>query len=137
VEIDPVLVEVARAYARRYGVADRVEIREEDFNNTRISDATIVYLYLYSSINERLKPKLERELEPGTRIIAIDFPIPGWIPAYTRRDLDEAGIVRTIRLYVIGLSDTYWTRSSRLVPGEPAALKAWNCLHKTTRRKWK
>jgi hypothetical protein len=31
-----------------------------------------------TSVNERLRPKLERELRPGTRVVSHDFEIPGW-----------------------------------------------------------
>ena len=106
VEIDPFLAEVARAYARLHGVADRVEIREEDFHKTSLRDATVVYLYLYASINQQLRPRLENELNPGARVVTVDFPVPGWTPLYTRRLRDEADILRTIHVYVIGLSDT-------------------------------
>ncbi len=105
VEIDPVLVEVSRAYARMYGVGDRVEIVEGDFFRVSLEGATVVYLYLYASINERLKPKLERELRPGARVVTLDFPVPGWTPLYTRRLRDEGDILRTIHVYVVGLSD--------------------------------
>ena len=108
IEVDPVLVEVSRAYARMYGVADRVEIVEGDFYSTSIRGASLVYLYLYRSINESLRPKLERELRPGARVVAVDFPVPGWVPLYVRRLRDEADILRSIHVYVIGLSDTRW-----------------------------
>ena len=118
VEIDPVLVEAARAYARMYRVADRVEIIEGDFYRVDVSEATVVYLYLYMSINESLRPKLERELRPGARVVTVDFPVPGWLPLYTRRLRDESDILRTIHVYVIGLSDTRWSGLGVKAPGE-------------------
>ena len=117
VEIDPVLVEASRAYARMYGVADRVEIVEGDFYSTSIRGASLVYLYLYRSINEALRPKLERELRPGARVVAVDFPVPGWVPLYVRRLRDEADILRSIHVYVIGLSDTRWAALGAELPG--------------------
>jgi len=122
VEIDPFLAEVARAYARIHGVGDRVEIREEDFYETDLSEATVVYLYLYASINERLRPRLEEQLRPGARVVTVDFPVPGWLPLYTRRLQDEAGIVRTVHVYVMGLSDERWSRRG---VGLPDGLDRW------------
>lgn len=124
VEIDPVLAEAARAYARIYGVADRVEIREEDFFETSLEDATIVYLYLYASLNERLRPRLEEQLRPGARVVTIDFPVPGWTPLYVRRIRDEADLPRAIHVYVIGVSDTRHTRRGARVPGLTRQLEA-------------
>ncbi|BEP18307.1 hypothetical protein PYJP_16590 [Pyrofollis japonicus] len=110
VEIDPVLVEAARAKAHMDGVEDRVEIIEQDFFKTSLQGATLVYMYLYRSINEALRSKLEEELRPGARVVTIDFPVPGWVPVYTPRLRDENDILRTIHVYVIGLSDTRYAR---------------------------
>jgi protein-L-isoaspartate O-methyltransferase len=110
VEIDPALVEVARAKARMEGVEDRVEVIEGDFFTVTLSDATIVYLYLYKSVNERLRGKLESELRPGTRVVALDFPVPGWLPVRVKRLRDESDILRSIYLYIIGISDGRWGR---------------------------
>jgi len=124
VELDPFLAEVARAYARIYGVSDRVEIREEDFYETSLGDATVVYLYLYASINEQLRPRLEEQLKPGARVVTVDFPVPGWLPLYTRRLQDEAGIVRTVHVYVIGLSDGRHAARGRELGGYTRWLQA-------------
>ena len=110
VEFDPVLVELSKAKARMDGVADRVEIVEDDFFRVSLRGATLVYIYLYMSINEKLRPKLEEELRPGARVVTIDFPVPGWTPVYTRRLRDENDILRTVHVYVIGVSDQRWTR---------------------------
>jgi len=45
-----------------------------------ISEATIVTLYLSTSINNELEPKLRTELKPGTRIVSHDFGIGKWQP---------------------------------------------------------
>jgi hypothetical protein len=37
--------------------------------------------YLYPGGMQKLKPKLERELSPGTLVISNTFSIPGWVPA--------------------------------------------------------
>lgn len=132
VEIDPLLAEVARAYARMYGVSDRVVIVEEDFMKTSISDATLVYIYLYKSINEALRPKLEAELSPGTRVVTIDFPVPGWVPVYVKRLRDESDILRTIHVYVIGLSDSYWSSRRKRIEST-ATLEAWLACPKNCR----
>ncbi len=124
VEIDPVLVEVARAYARIYGVADRVEIIEGDFMEISLEDATLVYIYLYKSINEVLRPKLEAELQPGARVVTVDFPVPGWVPIYVKRLRDEADILRSVHVYIIGISDRHWsTRYAEIT--STRELEAW------------
>jgi len=108
-EVDGLLAEAARVYAREHGVEDRVVVFEKDFFEADLREATLVYLYLFQSINERLRPKLERELRPGARVVALDFPVPEWSPIRIVRRVDEAGRVRTIRVYVVGVSDTRYT----------------------------
>ncbi len=84
IEIKQRLVDSARARARSAGVADRVEFRREDLFGADIGDATVVTLYLLPSVNLELRPKLFRELEPGTRVVSHDFHMEEWIPEETR-----------------------------------------------------
>jgi ubiquinone/menaquinone biosynthesis C-methylase UbiE len=84
VEIDPQLVQVATDAAKAAGVADRVRFVNENLFTANISDATVVTLYLLQSINERLRPKLIRELKPGTRVVSHVFNMgPEWPPQKT------------------------------------------------------
>ncbi|ABM80145.1 50S ribosomal protein L11 methyltransferase [Hyperthermus butylicus] len=134
VEIDPALVEVSKAKARMEGVADRVEIIEDSFFNVSLRGATLVFLYLYKSINEQLRPKLEEELEPGARVVTIDFPVPGWLPVRVRRLRDESDILRTIHVYVIGISDTHWARRGIELGAATSQLTALTCRKICTAR---
>ena len=84
VEIDPALVNRATENAATAGVSDRVAFVTQDFFRADISEATVVTLYLLQSINERLRPKLIRELKPGTRVVSHVFNMgPEWPPAQT------------------------------------------------------
>ena len=53
-------------------------IIQKDIFNVNLSAADVVFLYLTTSANERIKPKLEAELEPGTRVVSHDYEILGW-----------------------------------------------------------
>ncbi len=105
IEIDERLCGVIYSTAKYYGLLDRIEILCRNFLAVNMSDATVVYMYLYKSINELLADKFEKELGIGTRIITIDFPIPGWQPIKIRRLVDRTGLARTIFLYVMGASN--------------------------------
>ena len=86
VEIDPALVVKATENAKAAGVADRVRFITADLFTVDFSEATVVTLYLLQSINERLRPKLVRELKPGTRIVSHVFSMgPEWPPLETAR----------------------------------------------------
>ena len=84
VEIDPALVEQARQNAKTAGVSDRVRFVTQDLFTANLRPATVVTLYLLQSLNERLRPKLVRELRPGTRVVSHVFNMgPEWPAAQT------------------------------------------------------
>jgi SAM-dependent methyltransferase len=85
IEIDPGLVAQSTESARRAGVGDRVAFRVGDLFQADLSDATVVTLYLSPKINQRLRPKLLRELRPGARIVSHDFDMGDWPPSQTIR----------------------------------------------------
>ena len=70
VELQPELVEMANAAAKKEEVADRVKFIQGDLFETDIGDATVVTLFLFESLNRQLLPKLRKDLKPGTRIVA-------------------------------------------------------------------
>lgn len=84
IEIDPNLVKLATTRAAAEGVSDRVRFVAEDLFTTSLNDATVVTLYLLQSMNERLRPKLVRELKPGARVVSHLFNMgPEWPPEKT------------------------------------------------------
>jgi precorrin-6B methylase 2 len=76
IELSPKLVREARANAARNGVADRVQILEEDIYLVDMSKATVVTLYLLPGMNVKLIPQLQK-LKPGARIVAHDYGFQG------------------------------------------------------------
>ncbi len=80
IDLDPKLVAQATRSAQEAGVGDRVRFIEGDIFEADISAATVVTLYLLTSINERLRPKLLKELRPGTRIVSHQFRMGDWQP---------------------------------------------------------
>ncbi|WP_013334241.1 SAM-dependent methyltransferase [Gloeothece verrucosa] len=80
IDIDPKLIQEAKANAREAGVSDRVKFIEQDFFKADLSEATVVTLYLLSDANLKLRPKLLQELKPGTRIVSHAFNMGTWKP---------------------------------------------------------
>jgi len=105
VEIDPEMVAEARANARKAGVAHLVSFVERDLFLADISEASVVTLYLLDRLNLQLRPKLLRDLKPGTRIVSHQFGMGDWRPEAARK---------------IGRSDVYLWR----VPARPSAPRA-------------
>jgi ribosomal protein L11 methylase PrmA len=83
IDIDPERVKEATANVRKAGVADRVNIVRGDLFEADISSATVVTLYLLTDLNLKLRPKLLRELKPGTRVVSHAFAMGDWKPERT------------------------------------------------------
>jgi cyclopropane fatty-acyl-phospholipid synthase-like methyltransferase len=83
VELDRERIDNAHKNAAAAGVTDRVTFVERDFFQVDIGEATVVTLYLFPELTERLLPKLLRELTPGTRIVSHDFGLGDWPPERT------------------------------------------------------
>ena len=87
VDIDPQRVKDTTATVKAAGVEHLVTIIHADMfdPNLKIEDATVVTLYLLQSLNERLKPRLLRELRPGTRVVSNAFHMgDDWPPERTQ-----------------------------------------------------
>ena len=80
IEIEPRLVAESRETARKLKVEDRVEFVQKSFFDVDVSPATVVTLYLGRELNLRLRPKLQRELRKGSRIVSHEFDMGDWAP---------------------------------------------------------
>jgi ribosomal protein L11 methylase PrmA len=78
IDIDPQRIAESRENARRAGVADRIDFRTQDLFAADIGSATVVTLFLWPDVNLRLKPKLFRELRPGTRVVSYYHDMGDW-----------------------------------------------------------
>ena len=63
------------------GLDRKVQILQDDIFKVDLNPADVVFLYLTTSANEKIKPKLESELRPGTRVVSHDYEILGWKPS--------------------------------------------------------
>ncbi len=84
VDLDPQRIKESRENARRANVLDRVRFFEKDLFQTDIREATVLMLYLYPEINLKLRPKIFRELKPGTRVLSHSHDMGTWEPDQTR-----------------------------------------------------
>ena len=80
IDIDPDRVKDAREVATRKGLNDKIKFIEADVLNVDLSEASVIFCYLCSTASAALKPKFEKELKQGTRIVMESFPIHGWKP---------------------------------------------------------
>lgn len=80
VDIDPQRIKEAKANVERAGLSDKIEVRHADMFEVDTSPATVVTLYLLPELNQRLRPKLMRELRDGARIVSQSFDMGEWKP---------------------------------------------------------
>jgi SAM-dependent methyltransferase len=100
VDIDPKRIRESNANARKAEVTDRVTFLRQDLFKTDLREATVVTLYLLPEINLKLRPKLFKELRPGTRVISHDFDMGDWKPEKTEKVMD-GGAEHTVYYWTI------------------------------------
>jgi len=96
VDINPERIEEAKQNAANAGVTDRVKFIQQNLFDADIHEATVVTLYLLPSVNLKLRPKLQHDLKPGSRIVSHSFDMGDWKPD---KELDFNG--RKLYLWII------------------------------------
>lgn len=81
IDIDPERVAEANENVKKGKVDKLVKIVRGDLFEADISEATVVTLYLLTDLNRKLRPKLWRDLRPGTRVVSHAFSMgDDWKP---------------------------------------------------------
>jgi SAM-dependent methyltransferase len=80
IDINPVRISEAKENARKAGVENLVRFEENDLFKADIREASVVTLFLLSSVNLKLRPKLLQDLKPGTRVVSNTFDMGDWKP---------------------------------------------------------
>jgi len=79
-DLNPQRIKESNENAQRAGVTNRVRFTQQDLFEADLSGATVVTLYLLPDVNLKLRPKLLRELRPGTRIVSHNYNMGDWQP---------------------------------------------------------
>jgi len=80
VELREDLVKKALSTIYEQGLQDRITIVNGDIFKVDLTSADVIFLYLTTSANEKIRPKLDTELKKGVRIVSHDYEIVGWKP---------------------------------------------------------
>lgn len=80
VELREDLVKKTLSNIHELGLQNRVTMVNGDMFKVDLTSADVIFLYLTTSANEKVKPKLEAELKHGVRVISHDYEIVGWKP---------------------------------------------------------
>src|SRR5215472_13197092 len=80
IDINPERIAEAKENAKKAGVENLVRFEENDLFDADIHEASVVTLFLLNSVNLKLRPKLLRDLKPGTRVVSNTFHMGDWKP---------------------------------------------------------
>jgi len=80
IDINPVRIMEAKENARKAGIENLVRFEENDLFQSDIHEASVVTLFLLSTVNLKLRPKLLQDLKPGTRVVSNTFDMGDWKP---------------------------------------------------------
>ncbi len=100
IEIDPKIAKEASDTILKLGLQNKARVVRADVFDVDLSQADVVTMYLTTSFNEKLRPKFEKSLRPGTRVVSHDYGIRGWNP----KEVEEVfvhGRRHRIFLYVV------------------------------------
>jgi SAM-dependent methyltransferase len=80
VELSKNLVKLVTERIRQSGIENRAKVIHADLLDVDVSPADVVILYLLTDSNELVRPKLEKSLRPGARVVSHDYQVRGWKP---------------------------------------------------------
>ncbi|WP_054845744.1 protein-lysine N-methyltransferase [Sulfuracidifex tepidarius] len=101
IEINDERIKETNSNIEKNGVVGRVSIVKGSFFEAPLSEASVLTMFLLPNVNEMLKPKLERDLKPGTRIVSHEFEMREWIPKEVIK-VEDGNMNHTVYLYIIG-----------------------------------
>jgi SAM-dependent methyltransferase len=105
IDLDPARIRECEANAASAGVTDQVKFYTGDLFEADFREASVVSLYLLTSINLKLRPRLLRELKPGTRVVSHNFGMDNWKPDASS-EVDVDGIRHDVYLWVIPINSS-------------------------------
>jgi SAM-dependent methyltransferase len=109
IDIDPVRIAESNQNATAAGLTGKVRFIQEDLFQADFKDATVVTMYLLTSVNLRLRPKLLTDLKPGTRLVSHSFEMGEWAPDKTSEVSTTFGDVRDVHFWVVPANVTgHW-----------------------------
>ncbi len=78
VELSERLVRSSQQRIKDEGLEDKITVVHANLMDVDVSGADVVVLYLLHDANETVRPKLEKQLRAGARVVSHDYEIRGW-----------------------------------------------------------
>jgi len=102
IDIDKAMIDESERDAVAAGVERQVKFLCMDATKADISEATVVSLYLLPESNALVRPLLDAQLRPKSRVVCHNYTIPGWEEKQVQSETvkDENGEDHYIYLYI-------------------------------------
>ncbi len=101
IELDAEKAKEAKENVKKAGYEKVITINEGDALKADYSEATVVLLYMGNEFNNLLRPILEKQLKPGTRIISHRFVLGDWAPDKTIKVNGADGDEYTLHVWTV------------------------------------
>jgi hypothetical protein len=98
-EIDPERIKESQENIKKAGVGNLVEIRQQDIRTVDLSPASVLTMYLLPEVNLMIRPKIWKQMKPGSRIVSHDFDMGDWKPLKTENIKDGHNWDHTLYLW--------------------------------------
>lgn len=102
IEYNPDMVEYSSHAAHKEGVAGKVKFMKADLFETDFSEATVITMYLLTTLNLKLRPKI-LDLRPGTRVVSHAFDMGEWKPDRTESVDGKTAFLWIVPAKVVGV----------------------------------
>jgi SAM-dependent methyltransferase len=122
IELDPDLFLYSARRVVELNLQDSVSFIYGNFFEADLSSASVVVLYLLSAVNGHLRARLASQLRAGSRVVAVDFDVPGWRAERTLSVVSDGNVEYTLYLYRRSSSGALWKDA----PTNSASLPASN-----------
>jgi ubiquinone/menaquinone biosynthesis C-methylase UbiE len=100
IEFDADLHRQSSERIKALGLDKKARVIHGDIMVQDYSGANVITVYLLPFSNDKVRPMLEKQLKPGTRIVAHDFEFSGWNPDKVMHIEDDGeGRSHTLYLY--------------------------------------
>lgn len=80
IDLDPARIKECHWNAMKEEASNIVRFMRADLFESDISEAMVLFIFLFPDVNLRLRPKLLEELRPGTRIVSYCHDMGRWEP---------------------------------------------------------
>jgi SAM-dependent methyltransferase len=128
-DINASLCEKLKAKVEDRGLTDRIKVENYNFFRVDLSVATVVAVYLTTSGNSKLRPKLEGELGIGARVVSHDFPFHNWVT--DRRTDPPHHTLGSHKIFLYNIPEAY--KKGVVTSGSPDD-NSWKRLRELLRR---